>query len=694
VLSINRGNPSGVVTSDSSVTYTVTFNEPVSGVDPTDFSLALTGSVAASPPVVVSGSGAVYAVTINGISGLGTLGLNLVDDGSIRDAAGNPLQSTATAYFPVQATIAVGANPDWIITADVNGDGKADLIVANRDDNSISVFLGNGNGTFASQITFAVTAPYFVAAADVNGDGNVDLLTVAFQRGDGVSVLLGNGNGTFQPPAAFATAQWPTSVTVADVNGDGKPDLLVTDYTDIGIASCVSVLLGNGNGTFQPQVTYATPAWPSRVVAADVNGDGKPDLIVSSGQGDSFGILLGNGDGTFQPQRNILTYFYTCAIDVSDVNGDGRPDLVLAATGGFLSIFLGNGDGTFQGPMVFRPNDGINSMAVMDVNGDGRADLVTAGFDGSAFGLRIMLGNGDGTFQPAVSFFTAAFPTSAVAAADFNGDGRPDLAVAYAAANAIGVLLAPSDGGLAGQVYAISGLDTINGTADTDYITLVQDADHQHIDWFLSSNTKTSVGQLAINDPNGLTINGISDGGAGGDQIFLDYSNGNPLPNIVHLNEPQALGDFVINGLSGSDPLSTTTLDIEKSRIFLDYAGLPNDPIALVRPWLTNGYNGGAWNGSGDAIVSSAAAVNNGYMVGYVDAADGTKINPAPDTIELMYTLGGDLTLAGTVGPGDFATVVANYGKPAAWDTGAITYGQTVSFADFALTVANYGSRR
>jgi hypothetical protein len=229
--------------------------------------------------------------------------------------------------------------------------------------------------------------------------------------------------------------------------------------------------------------------------------------------------------------------------------------------------------------------------------------------------------------------------------------------------------------------------DFIYGTAANDAITLTQDLDTQHIDWTIGTSPQQS---MLINDPNGLTIYG----NGGSDTINLVYANGNPLPNLVHLNSiPSAGGTFTINGLSGTDPLSTTTLDIEKSKLFLAYGGAVADPIALVRGWLAKGYNGGTWTGSADAINSSAAAANNGYMIGYADSADGTGTNPTPNTVELMYTLGGDLNLQGTVVFSDFAIVVANYGKPASWDTGAITYGTTVSFADFALTVANYGKQ-
>jgi hypothetical protein len=224
--------------------------------------------------------------------------------------------------------------------------------------------------------------------------------------------------------------------------------------------------------------------------------------------------------------------------------------------------------------------------------------------------------------------------------------------------------------------------DTINGTAGVDQITLTQDADHFHIDW----TTGAGSGQLPISDVSGLTING----NGANDVITLNNANGNPLPNALHLN-----GTFTINNLSGTNPLANTALEIGKSTVFISYSS--SDPLSAVQGYLRNGFNGGAWNGTPTAstgvITSAAAQSNNGYLIGYADSADGMIVGQPANTVELKYTLGGDLNLAGTVVFADFALVVADFGKPAVWDTGAVTYGSTVSFADFALTVANYGKQ-
>lgn len=201
--------------------------------------------------------------------------------------------ATATAYGTG------GSNPISIAVADVNGDGKSDLFTAHNGNGTVGVLLGNGNGTFAAAVAYGTGSnnPISIAVADVNSDGKLDLLT-ANQGSSTVGVLLGNGNGTFQPMATYSTgpSSFPYSIAVADVNGDGKPDLLTTNF----ILSTVGVLLGNGNGTFQAATNYNTGgnSAPYSIAVADVNGDGKPDLLTANNGNNTVGVLLGNGNGT------------------------------------------------------------------------------------------------------------------------------------------------------------------------------------------------------------------------------------------------------------------------------------------------------------------------------------------------------------------------------------------------------------
>jgi hypothetical protein len=365
-----------------------------------------------------------------------------------------------------------------VAVADLNGDGKLDLVVTNECANStscatgsVSVLMGNGDGTFLAAVHYSSGGflPASVAVADVNGDGKPDLI-VANQLGCNscasgtVAVLLGKGDGTFQAAVSYNSGGTSADlVVVADVNGDGKPDFVVMNRALCG-SLCgdgqVGVLLGNGDGTFRAAVSYDSGAYEGYSVAvADVNGDGKPDLVVANGSTtlclgcgvSTFGILLGNGNGTFKP---VATYDLfsdgglPMSLAVADVNGDGKPDLVVtndchptSCSTSSVSVLLGKGDGTFQAPAIYDSGGfGAMSVVVADVNGDGKPDLVVANdslFSSYYCGptcargqATVLLGNGDGTFQGAVTYDSDAYSSEAVAVADVNGDGKPDLVVA------------------------------------------------------------------------------------------------------------------------------------------------------------------------------------------------------------------------------------------------------------------------
>jgi hypothetical protein len=343
-------------------------------------------------------------------------------------------KSSAESYFvsPVPASgfaaavdYRVGAHPDYVTVGDFNGDGNVDLLVGSN------ILLGDGNGHFRLSGSINAGFPLCIAVGDFNADGIEDL---AVANGVGsVSVLLGNGDGTFQEPLTHDIGPYAYlqsfSVSVGDFNGDGKEDLAVANNGG------VSVLLGNGDGTFKPTLYYGTLMGSAQSVAVgDFNGDNIPDLALSHVYGIS--ILLGNGDGTFQAgvsygkgNGNVL---------VADFNGDGKPDLAEIDNGVTVSILLGNGDGSFRS--VSDVYAGTTPCAIMsgDLNGDGRPDLAVA--DCNANQVLILLGNGDGTFQPGIAYGVGMQPRS-LALGDFNGDGRADLATANIADGDVSVLL-------------------------------------------------------------------------------------------------------------------------------------------------------------------------------------------------------------------------------------------------------------
>src|SRR5216684_3491351 len=333
--------------------------------------------------------------------------------------------------FIARRDFAAQASPSSVAVGDFNADGVPDLAVANTDSNSVSVLLGNGDGSFQTARSFGAGIwPSSVAVGDFNADGVPDL-AVANRGSNDVSVLLGNGDGRFQAARSFAVGSALVSVAVGDLNGDGVPDLAATK----GNSNDVSVLLGNGDGSFQAPRDFGVGARPFSVAVSDFNGDGVVDLAVADSAAIEVSILLGYGDGSFEVTPALRVPVNPVSVAAGDFNGDGVPDLAVVNMGtspsyvdGTVSVLLGNGDGRFQEARSFAAGSLPSSVAVGDFNGDGLPDLAVANDHPSMGTVAVLLGNGDGSFQTARSFGAGSHP-SGVAVGDFNGDGVPDLAV-------------------------------------------------------------------------------------------------------------------------------------------------------------------------------------------------------------------------------------------------------------------------
>jgi hypothetical protein len=352
------------------------------------------------------------------------------------DAASNSLmlsfiETDGTVDNPQLLTVGVG--PASIAAADLNGDQKADLVITDAEAGKIYVELATGAGLFASPVTYSLgTQPGALALADVNGDGKPDVIA-----GDatGIDVLLGKGDGTLDPVKTFPAGGSLSSVTIADFNSDGKPDVAAANAASGG----VSLFLGNGDGTFQGVRTIALTgsSVPLSTVTGDFNGDGKPDLIVAFSQSDptqpgGIAVLLGKGDGTFRSPANITLPgpLATAALIAGDFNGDGKLDIAVVINGptsNQVVVLLGKGDGTFQPPVTTNTNTAPPMMVATDLNGDGKLDLLLADCCGLSE-ASYLLGNGDGTFQPEVTFPSGPNPRG-IAVADFGNDGLLGIAV-------------------------------------------------------------------------------------------------------------------------------------------------------------------------------------------------------------------------------------------------------------------------
>jgi len=345
------------------------------------------------------------------------------------------------------------SNPLSIAVADVSGDGRPDIVTANYGSSTVGLLLNKGAGTFQAVTNISAGAnsqPSGVAVADVNADGKPDIIT-ANQTASTAGVLLGTGNGTFAPVVAYSTGagSQPSGLTVADVNGDGKLDILAAN----GFTFSLGVLLGNGNGTFQAPTNYATAnSSPNSVTVGDVNADGKADVVTANVNGNAVGVLLGNGSGAFP---TITTYATGPASGSSqpqtaalaDVNADGKLDIITANSNanpsGTTGVLLGNGNGTFQAMVSYATgsNSIPNAAVVADVSGDGKPDIITANPGNYTAG--VLVGKGNGTFQPTVTFAVDknnGLPLS-LAAVDVNADGKPDIITANIVTNTVSVLL-------------------------------------------------------------------------------------------------------------------------------------------------------------------------------------------------------------------------------------------------------------
>lgn len=324
---------------------------------------------------------------------------------------------------------------DVIANGDFNHDGYMDAVVAAAGTNKISVLLGKGDGTFQTAVSYTTTnAAYGVVVADVNNDGNPDILVAEYGATGYLSVFPGKGDGTFGAETLYSAGAYSYSVAVGDFNGDGYLDAVVSDGGSLGSGNNLHILLNKGDGTFTDSEDYSSGAyWPRSVSVADMNGDGKLDLIATNyglGAISTVSILLGNGDGTFGAATQYGTtssssYATAYSGVVADFNGDGYPDYASANYGNnTIGVLLNKGDGTgaLQTYVDYTANSAPHKVIAIDLDGDGAMDLVAS----SMLGFQLLRGNGDGTFGASTTY-SGGFFNSSLSAADLNGDGVPDL---------------------------------------------------------------------------------------------------------------------------------------------------------------------------------------------------------------------------------------------------------------------------
>jgi Ca2+-binding RTX toxin-like protein len=448
----------------------------------------------------------------------------------------------------------------YTAVADVNGDGKLDLLTVGAFSNEIVVHLGNGNGTFQSGLApLALGNSGGMAIADLNGDGKADLVATD-SNGPTLSVFFGNGNGTFETPQTYA-AVVSTCVAIANLTGDATPDIIVAGRDSSGT---IDAFLGNGNGTFQAPSTIAAGGAITAVSVADLNGDGIPDLVVAAhvtGETTDVEVLLGNGNGTFQPPQIVASGSEFLSFAVGNFEGSIPDIATVDAMTDSVNIVLGNGDGTFAAGPTYAASPNPTDITVADMTGDGIDDLIIANsgqVDISQPTTSVLLGNGNGTFQPQLTF-SGVYQAAQVIAADLTGDGEPDIIENSRGSynNPVGILLNETPAASQNTFAVLSnGILTITGASNSDSISVTDDAGSVvAIENGQSSSPFSGVMEVSITGGGGndtISMAGIpipaAISGGGGDDSIIGGARGDSLKG--------GGGNDTIGGAGGNDTIN------------------------------------------------------------------------------------------------------------------------------------------
>jgi hypothetical protein len=600
--------------------------------------------------------------------------------------------------FTTKATFAVGASPVAIVAADLNGDGKLDLLVASNPAGTITPYLGVGDGTFTAQASQNAGAldPVALTTGDFNGDGKVDVAVAL--NSNRMSILGGNGDGTLQAPltSIIFNEVNPSDIKTVDFNGDGKLDLIVCTlgsvlfipgngtlsfgtpvrlatlpgqrvtiadmngdgHPDIVVArnSAVTVLVNNGTGGVASSQTYHGAGNPKAIAVADFNGDGKLDVAVGASLNAAIHVFSGNGDGTLRAPLNYDYQSGGCGgsgagLVAADFNHDGRPDIAVADACNRVTVLLNNGDFKFT---VVLP---VNSLAVTqfriisaDMNGDGNPDIVAIGNDS----ISVLLGVGDGTFKAPVVTSISASSFHHVIAGDFNGDGKLDLAYTLtnppdASDTTVGILLGNGDGTFQPLSTVLTAGELPNGLAVGDFngdgkldLAVLNGGNGltSTVNIFLGSGTGTfsasatlSTGAFPI-DIRAVDFN--NDGKL--DLVVANSGNGNPGSEQAFTG--QGDGTFIAtSNLPAASPIGSMAIGDFDGDGFPDIAlGANSGEVYFFRHNVAGVFDPPVTLGFGDSFSFLAAADLNGGGVPDLVALLDNTVAVMPNTGGLKMT--------------------------------------------------------
>ncbi len=540
-----------------------------------------------------------------------------------------------------QTTVTTGGTPVSLVSADFDGDTQADVAVLNQADDTVQIFLGNGDGTFTDSGTVAVgDGGVQIVAAQLSDDDastviddsdNLDLVVVNTADGD-VSILLGDGAGGFASAGDVAAGTDPSAVAVGDVNNDGNPDLAVANEGD----DQAEVFLGNGNGTFGAGATFDVAGGPTGVTLADVDGNGNLDLITANGDDDSVSVLMGRGDGTFMEHED----YGPESVALGDLNGDGDTDLVVAnRDGNTVSVLIGDGSGAFAGRWTYATGAAPMDVRLADMNGDGDLDAVTANQGGN--NISVLLGDGSGGFGAATNTAVGAMPTD-LDVGQIDNAGGLDVVVANRNDDTVTVLIGDGAGGFSGSA-------TYNvGDSPSDVALGLMDGDAFN-DIVVANQADDTVNVL-VNDGAG----GFTDAGVGSTFSVTTVDDGVQSPVGLAIGDADDDGTLdVVTANRLGETIAVLLGSGDGSLFALQLFPAGDSPTALALEDLTG-------DGAPEALVTDQVGdsvlvlMNNGDGTFTAPAADRTyNVGDNPATVVLGTVDGGSTLDLVSVGRGD-----------------------------------------